>query len=145
MLFTLKVTTNCPTILLYKILFWKILSSLVYDFYFLFLNILASKNKTCIICEKIITYLPFRSSADVILTGRDPVFGSFPFSVQHGGCETRGRHVILPVDNLLQSDSDSLNIMGMWKVSFFRKKIIFKQSGRLGLIPKMKTQGRKVS
>ena len=41
---------------------------------------------------------------DILLTDRDPVFGSSPFSVQHGGCGERGRHVILPLDSLVQGE-----------------------------------------
>ena len=33
------------------------------------------------------------------------MFGSLPFSVQHGGCGERGRHVILPVDTRVQNDT----------------------------------------
>merc|ERR1719483_407239 len=43
--------------------------------------------------------------ADIFLTERDPVFGSVPFSVQHGGCGERGSHVILPIDSLVQSEN----------------------------------------
>ena len=42
---------------------------------------------------------------DILLTDRDPVFGSSPFSVQHGGCGERGRHVILPLDSLVQGET----------------------------------------
>jgi hypothetical protein len=42
---------------------------------------------------------------DILLTERDPAFGSSPFSVQHGGCGERGRHVILPLDSLVQGEN----------------------------------------
>ena len=42
---------------------------------------------------------------NVEVTGRDPVFGSSPFSVQAGGCRARGRGVTLPGDRLLQADN----------------------------------------
>jgi len=44
-------------------------------------------------------------SVDILLNDRDPVFGSTPFSVQHGGCGERGRHVILPLDSLVQGEN----------------------------------------
>ena len=50
-------------------------------------------------------YQVISTPVDILLTGRDPVFGSLPFSVQHGGCGERGRHVILPVDTLVQNDT----------------------------------------
>ena len=36
---------------------------------------------------------------------RDPVFGSSPYSVQHGGCGERGARVTLPADSLVQADT----------------------------------------
>ena len=44
-------------------------------------------------------------TTDVTITGRDPVFGSTPFTIQHGGCGTRGRRVTLPSDSLVQADN----------------------------------------
>eukprot|EP00090_Calanus_glacialis_P035817 TRINITY_DN6109_c0_g1_i2.p1 TRINITY_DN6109_c0_g1~~TRINITY_DN6109_c0_g1_i2.p1 ORF type:complete len:1093 (+),score=204.46 TRINITY_DN6109_c0_g1_i2:1-3279(+) len=46
-----------------------------------------------------------KEPVDILLTDRDPVFGSSPFSVQHGGCGERGRHVILPLDSLVQGEN----------------------------------------
>ena len=43
--------------------------------------------------------------SDVVVTERDPVFGTAAFGVQAGGCGVRGRRVYLPSDRLLQADS----------------------------------------
>ena len=42
---------------------------------------------------------------DVVITERDPVFGTAAFGVQAEGCGARGRRVYLPSDGLLQADN----------------------------------------
>ena len=46
---------------------------------------------------------------DVLVSGRDPVFGSSPFSIQHSGCGQRGRNIVLPVDSLVQAQTVQLS------------------------------------
>ena len=41
------------------------------------------------------------SSEDILVTGRHPLFGSRPWSLQHGGCAVRGQRVELPYPGLL--------------------------------------------
>ena len=67
--------------------------------------------------RKVIVLLPktFKSTAifnktkvqllreDILLSERDPVFQSSPFSIQFAGCGRRGRCINLPVDGLLTS------------------------------------------
>ena len=47
------------------------------------------------------------SRSDVVITGRDPVFGSAPFSVQHQGCGMSGLRVVLPSNSLVQAHNVS--------------------------------------
>ena len=42
---------------------------------------------------------------DIVITERDPVFGTAAFGVQAEGCGARGRRVYLPSDRLLQADN----------------------------------------